>query len=77
MQAKNSKLVPFQCMWRIQIWSIFHIKSNIDVFLFSFLVRSPWSNTYDPPLDDGALPSDRLRKLEMEANSAFDQYREM
>lgn len=39
--------------------------------------RSPWSNTYDPPLDDGAVPSDRLRKLEMEANSAFDQYREM
>lgn len=39
--------------------------------------RSPWSNTYDPPLDDGAVPSDRLRKLEVEANSAFDQYREM
>ena len=39
--------------------------------------RSPWSNTYDPPLDDGALPSDRLRKLEIEANAAFDQYREM
>lgn len=39
--------------------------------------RSPWSNTYDPPLDDGAVPSDKLRKLEVEANSAFDQYREM
>lgn len=39
--------------------------------------RSPWSNTYDPPLDDGAFPSDRLRKLEVDANSAFDQYREM
>jgi len=39
--------------------------------------RSPWSNTYDPPLDDGAVPSDRLRKLEIDANSAFDQYREM
>lgn len=39
--------------------------------------RSPWSNTYDPPLDDGALPSDKLRKLEIDANSAFDQYREM
>jgi len=39
--------------------------------------RSPWSNTYDPPLDDGAVPSDKLRKLEMDANAAFDQYREM
>eukprot|EP00112_Aurelia_sp_Birch-Aquarium-sp1_P012594 Seg2649.4 transcript_id=Seg2649.4/GoldUCD/mRNA.D3Y31 product="F-actin-capping protein subunit beta" protein_id=Seg2649.4/GoldUCD/D3Y31 len=39
--------------------------------------RSPWSNTYDPPLDDGAMPSDRLRKLEVEANQAFDQYRIM
>ncbi|XP_070561611.1 F-actin-capping protein subunit beta-like [Ptychodera flava] len=39
--------------------------------------RSPWSNQYDPPLDDGAMPSDRLRRLEIEANSAFDQYREM
>ncbi|KAK6176424.1 hypothetical protein SNE40_014713 [Patella caerulea] len=39
--------------------------------------RSPWSNSYDPPLEDGAMPSDRLRKLEIEANNAFDQYREM
>ncbi|XP_033107676.1 F-actin-capping protein subunit beta-like [Anneissia japonica] len=39
--------------------------------------RSPWSNVYDPPLKDGAVPSDRLRKMEIEANVAFDQYREM
>jgi len=39
--------------------------------------RSPWSNSYDPPLDDGAVPSDELRKLEIEANAAFNQYREM
>jgi len=39
--------------------------------------RSPWSNTYDPPLDDGTMPSDRLRKLEIDANTAFDQYREL
>lgn len=39
--------------------------------------RSPWTNTYEPPLDDGAVPSDRLRKLEVDANTAFDQYREM
>jgi len=39
--------------------------------------RSPWTNTYDPPLEDGAMPSERLRKLEVEANSAFDQYREL
>ena len=39
--------------------------------------RSPWSNEYDPPLDSGAMPSDRLRKLEIEANTAFEQYRAM
>lgn len=39
--------------------------------------RSPWSNTYDPHLEDGAMPSERLRKLEIDANEAFDQYREM
>ncbi|XP_060075328.1 F-actin-capping protein subunit beta isoforms 1 and 2-like [Ylistrum balloti] len=39
--------------------------------------RSPWSNSYDPPLEDGTMPSDKLRKLEVDANSAFDQYREM
>ena len=41
------------------------------------LARSPWSNAYDPPLEDGAMPSERLRKLEVDANTAFDQYREM
>lgn len=39
--------------------------------------RSPWSNTYDPPLEDGSMPSERLRKLEIDANNAFDQYRDM
>nr|BAM34021.1 CapZ-beta [Branchiostoma belcheri] len=39
--------------------------------------RSPWSNQYDPPLPDGAMPSERLRKLEIEANNAFEQYRDM
>lgn len=39
--------------------------------------RSPWSNEYDPPLDDGTVPSAKLRKLEVVANEAFDTYREM
>ncbi|KAF8888978.1 F-actin-capping protein subunit beta [Mucidula mucida] len=39
--------------------------------------RSPWSNEYDPPLDDGTVPSSKLRKLEISANEAFDTYREM
>lgn len=39
--------------------------------------RSPWSNEYDPPLDDGTVPSPKLRKLEISANEAFDTYREM
>jgi len=28
-------------------------------------------------LDDGAVPTEKLRKLEIDANMAFDQYREM
>ncbi|XP_022085541.1 F-actin-capping protein subunit beta-like [Acanthaster planci] len=39
--------------------------------------RSPWSNKYDPPLDDGAVPSAKLRKLEIDANVAFDTYRDL
>lgn len=34
--------------------------------------RSPWSNEYDPPLEDGAVPSAKLRELEIQANQAFD-----
>lgn len=45
--------------------------------IFSCFLRSPWSNTYFPPLDDGAVPTEKLRKLEIDANMAFDQYREM
>lgn len=37
--------------------------------------RSPWSNKYHPPLKDGALPSEKIRKLEIDANKAFDEYR--
>lgn len=39
--------------------------------------RSPWTNTYSPPLEDGVLPSDDLRKMEVEANELFDAYREL
>lgn len=41
------------------------------------LASSPWSNTYDPPLDDGTLPSDKLRELESKLGEAFEVYREM
>ncbi|PVU88586.1 hypothetical protein BB559_005522 [Furculomyces boomerangus] len=36
--------------------------------------RSPWTNAYFPPLDDGILPSDKARKLEIIANEAFKTY---
>uniref|UniRef100_A0A1I8I993 F-actin-capping protein subunit beta n=1 Tax=Macrostomum lignano TaxID=282301 RepID=A0A1I8I993_9PLAT len=39
--------------------------------------RSPWSNQYFPPLEDGAVPSDRLRSIEIELNSAMQRYREL
>lgn len=38
--------------------------------------RSPWSNEYDPPLEDGTMPCSKLRKLEITANEIFDIYRE-
>merc|ERR1712141_197849 len=34
-------------------------------------------DSYEPALEDGAMPSERLRKLEIEANTAFDQYRDL
>jgi capping protein beta len=39
--------------------------------------RSPWSNKYDPPLPDGACPSAKLRQMEIQANEAFDVYRDL
>jgi capping protein (actin filament) muscle Z-line, beta len=42
--------------------------------------RSPWSNEFEPALDDGGdgvKPSDRVRKMEVVANEAFDVYREL
>jgi len=39
--------------------------------------RSPWSNKYDPPLEDGAVPSQELRRLEIVANEVFDIYRDL
>lgn len=67
--------------------------------------RSPWSNQFDPPLDDGsssggagsgggglggvgagganegagegAVPGERVRKMEVKANEAFDVYRDL
>lgn len=39
--------------------------------------RSPWSNEFDPPLSDGTVPSERVRKMEEKANEAFDVYRDL
>ncbi|POY74734.1 hypothetical protein BMF94_2210 [Rhodotorula taiwanensis] len=39
--------------------------------------RSPWTNAYDPPLEDGTQPSAKLRPLEVAMNDAFDVYRDL
>lgn len=39
--------------------------------------RSPWSNEYEPALSDGTVPSEKVRKMEVAANEAFDVYREL
>ena len=41
------------------------------------MVRSPWTNEYDPPLEDGVLPTAQLRSMEVVANDIFNGYREM
>eukprot|EP00250_Pteridium_aquilinum_P009278 c18563_g1_i1 orf=106-930(+) len=38
--------------------------------------RSPWSNAYFPPLEDGTQPPASLRALEVEANEIFALYRD-
>eukprot|EP01101_Sappina_pedata_P012436 TRINITY_DN854_c0_g1_i1.p1 TRINITY_DN854_c0_g1~~TRINITY_DN854_c0_g1_i1.p1 ORF type:complete len:287 (+),score=158.26 TRINITY_DN854_c0_g1_i1:55-861(+) len=39
--------------------------------------RSPWTNKYDPPLSDGAVPSEKVRQIEIQANEIFDIYRDL
>jgi len=39
--------------------------------------RSPWSNKYDPAIEDGFLPTEKLRSMEIEFNELFDAYREL
>jgi len=39
--------------------------------------RSPWTNTYDPPIDGGVLPTKELRDIEVQANEVFDTYRDL
>ena len=42
--------------------------------------RSPWSNEFDPPLEDedeGNKPSERVRKMEVKMGEAIDVYREL
>ncbi|EON64233.1 F-actin-capping protein subunit beta [Coniosporium apollinis CBS 100218] len=41
--------------------------------------RSPWSNEFEPALEDGeaVMSSERVRKMEVKANDAFDVYREL
>jgi capping protein beta len=41
--------------------------------------RSPWSNKYDPHLEEGEgfYPSERVRAMEVEFNELFDAYREL
>ena len=41
------------------------------------MCRSPWSNEYDPPLEDGTKPLENLRQLEIVANDVFDTYRDL
>jgi len=57
-------------------------KTNRDYILCDYnrdgdSFRSPWSNSYFPEIDDGFLPPQRLRQMEIEANDVFDVYRKL
>jgi hypothetical protein len=39
--------------------------------------RSPWSNEFEPAIDDGVVPSERVRRMEVKANEGFDVYRDL
>ena len=46
--------------------------------------RSPWSNEFEPPLEDededgggGTKPSERVRRLEVRMGEGVDVYREL
>lgn len=54
----------------------FSVYSLFDDFFVNVVFRSPWSNVYFPPLEDGVLPSPALRALEIEANEIFALYRD-
>lgn len=47
-----------------------------DLLIVGMACRSPWSNKYDPPLEDGTVPSEEMRNLEVEANDVFSVYRD-
>ncbi|CAG8687762.1 11567_t:CDS:2, partial [Acaulospora colombiana] len=61
------------CLFILFIDYYEHYKHEMRLMVYT---RSPWSNEYDPPLDDGTVPSAKLRRLEVAANEAFDTYRE-
>ena len=79
----RSDTVCFQtaCLWDI-LQSMFcrlFMQNRVLMcrMMYNVVRRSPWTNQYDPPLENGTLPSEKLRKLEIEANTAFDRYCDM
>jgi hypothetical protein len=68
--------IRLQPGWR-QLQVVILSQFNHHTNYFTIFFRSPWTNAYDPPLEDGVVPSDRLRKLEIEVNAAFEAYRDM
>ncbi|TBU49749.1 f-actin capping protein beta subunit [Dichomitus squalens] len=72
------RCVVFVCRGLWAVLCPVHEKSDVCQCLQAQSpLRSPWSNEYDPPLEDGTVPTPKLRKLEITANEAFDTYREM
>ena len=64
-------------LWSRRVHNNINVSGGVPLSTPLCLCRSPWSNEYDPPSEDGPVPPPKLRKLEIAANEAFDTYREM
>jgi len=78
------RLVPGPLLWQLlqlpkkrccHTWTERPFFAFFFFFFFFYLcTRSPWSNKYDPPLEDGLVPPAVLRELEVQANNVFTSY---
>lgn len=53
---------------------VIHIGKLFGCEKRKLIKRSPFSNEYDPPMEEGVLPSEKLREMEIQFNNVFKAY---